>query len=143
MKLHYNGKSTANGLKIYNRANFDKDVLMFLDKEITITVERKKKKRSLSQNNYYFGVVVPLVRMGLVDIGYRAGLEQAHNYLRDNFAKGELVNENTGEILPIKLSTTEMTTTDFMGYIEQIQQWSAEYLNVQIPDPNEQIKLEL
>jgi len=24
-----------------------------------------------------------------------------------------------------------MTTTDFMGYIEQIQQWSAEYLNVQ------------
>jgi len=55
MKLHYNGKSTANGLKIYNRANFDKDVLMFLDKEITITVERKKKKRSLSQNNYYFG----------------------------------------------------------------------------------------
>jgi len=43
MKLHYNGKSTANGLKIYNRANFDKDVLMFLDKEITITVERKKR----------------------------------------------------------------------------------------------------
>ncbi len=36
-----------------------------------------------------------------------------------------------------------MTTTDFMGYIEQIQQWSAEYLNVQIPSPNEQIQIEL
>ena len=143
MKIQYNGKVSANGLKIYNRGQFDKDILMFLDKEITLTIERKKKKRSIEQNSYYWGVVVPLVKEGLIDVGYRVGLEQSHNYLRDHFAKGELVNEKTGEILPIKLSTTDMTTTDFMGYIEQIQQWSAEYLNIQIPDPNEQLTIEL
>ena len=32
-----------------------------------------------------------------------------------------------------------MTTSQFMDYIVDIQKWSAEFLNVQIPNPNEEI----
>ena len=38
-------------------------------------------------------------------------------------------------------STAELTTTQMMDYVSEIQQFAAEYLNVIIPDPNEQIEI--
>jgi len=143
MKLSYNGKVSNTGLKIYNRGQFDSDINMFMDKEITLTIERKKKKRSIDQNSYYWGVVVKIVRDGLIDAGYRVGVEQTHELLKDKFADVELVNETTGEVIHTKQSTSVMTTTEFMGFIAAIQQWGAEYLNIQIPDPNEQLTIEI
>ena len=39
------------------------------------------------------------------------------------------------------MTSSEMTTTDFMEYINEVQKWSAEFLNVDIPDPNEELTL--
>jgi len=39
-------------------------------------------------------------------------------------------------------STTKMNTIEFSSFIEQIQQWSAEYLGVDIPSPNESLEIE-
>jgi hypothetical protein len=36
-----------------------------------------------------------------------------------------------------------MTTSEFMDFIVNIQKWSAEFLQVDIPNPNEQTTLNL
>ena len=143
MKLKYQGNVLNGSLKIHNRSDFLKDLECFNDKNIILTIEPKKKIRSIEQNAYYWGVVVPMIRQGLIDVGYKVSKEQTHDLLRAKFAIDELVNEDTGEIIKTIASTTNMTTTDFMKYIESIIQWAAEYLSIQIPEPNEQIKIEL
>ncbi len=51
MKIKYNGKVTDR-LRIYNRAEFEKDILLFNGKEVAIIIEKKKRSRSLEQNSY-------------------------------------------------------------------------------------------
>jgi tRNA/tmRNA/rRNA uracil-C5-methylase (TrmA/RlmC/RlmD family) len=87
-------------------------------------------------------VVVPLVRQGLFDVGYRYTNEEVHTMLKEMFWKVEKVNEKTGEIKMITGSTTQMTTVDKMDYLEQIIQWAAEFLGVIIPAPGEQTNIE-
>lgn len=103
----------------------------------------KSNKRSLNQNAYYHGVVVPMVLDGLNDIGYNEvkDVNQVHEMLKYLFLKRSLPNINDGEAIQWIGSTADLTTTDFMAYIADIQQWATEYLNIYIPDPNEQIKL--
>lgn len=141
MKYKHRGQVENGKLKIFNKDYLLKDIKTLDGKRVVLTIERAKKTRSLSQNSYYWAVVVPMVREGLVDRGYRISLEAAHEYLKSEFLKVELVNEETGEILPSTGSTKEATTTDFMAYIEDIQRWAAEYLVIYIPSPNEQIEM--
>ena len=103
----------------------------------------KSNKRSLNQNAYYHGVVVPLVMTGLKDVGYSdiKSNEDAHEVLKYLFLKKKIGNVDTGEVIELLGSTAKLTTTEFMTFISDVQQWAAEFLNIQIPDPNEQIEL--
>lgn len=148
MKLTYNARSLNGSLKIQNRFQLVQDLQNLEGKDLVLTIERKKKKRSGPQNRYYWSVVVPIVRSGLIDAGWErekiAGSEQVHELLKHLFCKKvELINENTGEVIEMPPTTTSLTTTDMMEYIEDIQRWSAEFLGVIIPDPGEQMLLEL
>ena len=92
MKLISNASTKKGKLHIYRRKEFLEDVLrIFPEKELTITVEKKKRSRSLNQNAYYFGVVVKLVREGLLDVGYRFTFEETHEYLKFMFLKEQKV----------------------------------------------------
>jgi hypothetical protein len=50
----------------------------------------------------------------------------------------EIVNKDTGESLTEKLTSSEMTTTQFCEYILEVQKWGAEFLGIDIPSPNEE-----
>jgi len=141
MKLIADIKIENGKLRFKQRSTVLFDISQFLDGDYTMTIERRKKKRSVFQNRYYWGVVVPLVRQGLIDVGYRMTTEAVHEYLKGQFAITEVTNEHTGEILKTIGSTSEMTTSKMMDYFAEITQWSAEYLNVQIPQPNEQMQM--
>lgn len=99
------------------------------------------KKRTLSQNAYYHGVVVPMVKDGLRDIGYSEVKtnEDAHEILKHLFLKKKLTNENNGDEIIIAGSTANLKTVDFNAFLEDVWQWAATYLNVQIPQPNQQL----
>jgi hypothetical protein len=101
----------------------------------------KKNRRSLSQNAYYWSAVVPLVREGLQDLGHDLTLEETHDFLKGRFNAKEIINTDTGEVISVPRSTTELNKTQFGEYIEKIQQFSIEYLGVNIPSPNEQVKI--
>jgi hypothetical protein len=90
----------------------------------------KKNRRSLSQNAYYWSAVV-----------HDLTLEETHDFLKGRFNAKEIINTDTGEVISVPRSTTELNKTQFGEYIEKIQQFSIEYLGVNIPSPNEQVKI--
>jgi hypothetical protein len=99
------------------------------------------KIRSLSQNNYYWQMIENYIQPGLYDLGWRdiKSKEAAHDFVRELFLKIKIINEQTGEEMERIKSTTELTTTQFNEYLEEIWQWAAEYLLISIPAPNEQL----
>ena len=143
MKLIADIRIENGTLKFKQRSTVLSDIAQMRDGEYVMTIERKRRKRSLMQNAYYWGVVVPLVKEGLLDVGYRMTTEAVHEYLKGQFSITEIVNERTGEVLKSIGGTSQMTTSQMMDYFAEITQWAAEYLNVQIPQPNEQLKIEI
>lgn len=97
------------------------------------------KKRSNLQNNYYHGAVVPLVKDGLLNMGYdevRTN-EDAHEILKHLFLMRKIVNQQTDETIEIAGSTARLSTGEFNAFIDEVIKWGAQYLNIQIPLPNE------
>lgn len=119
-------------------------VQSFEGRECIFTIERAKKTRSNPQNSFYWGVCLPLIQKGLKEATgeYRTAESIHYNILLKMFApENEIVNKDSGECITEKISSSEMSTTQFMDYILEIQRWSAEFLGVDIPNPSEEITL--
>jgi hypothetical protein len=116
----------------------------FEGQEVILTIQKARKSRTNPQNSFYWGVVLQLVQSGLKDAtGEFRSVENIHyNILLKMFApENEIVNIETGECITEKITSSEMTTTQFAEYIMEIQKWSAEFLGISIPNPNEKITL--
>ncbi len=100
------------------------------------------RRRTNQQNRYYWGAVVPIVRDGMKALGVELSTDGVHELLKFRFLKQELTT-NDGEIIQTVRSSTELTPQEFNDFIASIQQWSAEYLGIDIPDPNEQTTLSI
>ena len=99
-------------------------------------------KRSDQQNRYYFGIVVPLVQKGIKDLGTELTKEETHEFLKAKFNYTEITNEETGEYVQVPRSTTILNKEMFSEYIAKIQQFAAEFLNINIPDPGQQMEVD-
>ena len=112
------------------------------DGRYLVTIESNKNRTS-PQNRYYWGCCLPLIKDGLQDIGYREVKtnEDAHEVLKYLFLKKRIPNEETGEVIELLGSTAILTTVEFNAFIDEVIQWAAEYLNLQVPLPNEQLTL--
>jgi hypothetical protein len=113
----------------------------FNDKEVVISFSNLKRSRSNSQNKFYWGVVIPLIQNGLLEAtGELRSSDNIHyKILLPLFSPiNEIVNKNTGEIINEKLTSSDLTTTQFQIYFLEIQKWAAEFLNIDIPNPNEE-----
>lgn len=136
IKLIYNAKVVSGKIVLEFPFKLKNEVAnTFNDMDITLTIEKKKKKRSLSQNAYYFGVVCSLVKNGMNEFGSEYDIEETHEFLKSRFNLKEVVNTNTGEVTKIPFSTTKLNTIEFMTYIERIQRFASEELGIIIPDP--------
>lgn len=145
MKLKYTAKAESGALKIQNRKGLVDDLRQLEGKVLTLTIERKRNSRSNQQNRYYWGCVVPIVKEGLIDMGWErdkiGSSDQVHELLKHLFCKKiDLINEVTGEVIEMPPTTTELTTTGMMDYIEDIQRWATEFLGIHIPDPGQQVE---
>lgn len=148
-ELIYTANVTEDGqLKIVNRKGFDQDMKTFAGQRLILRVKKYRKSRSTKQNSYYWGAVISYVEDGLVNMGFDRHLlssENIHHMLRDKFLKEDIgVSEgnHAGEFVTMVRSTTDLSTTEFMDYIADIQKWAAEFLNIVIPSPGEQSDLE-
>jgi len=141
MKIQIRSK-VLNGKLNRNRNLLIDAIQSFEGKEINITIEKAKKQRSNCQNAYYWGIVIVILKSCLKSTGNNLSDNDVHDLLRLKFLKETIsIKEETGEVIERVKSTTELTTTQFMDYIAEIQQFSAEYFDVIIPDPNSEITL--
>ena len=133
--------SISNNVFKRNRNLVLNAIKYFNDKDVVITFSKPKKSRSNNQNRFYWGVVLPLVQNGLLDAtGELRSVDNIHyKILLPLFAPlNEIVNKDTGECISERLTSSEMTTAQFMEYIMEVQKWSAEFLSIDIPNPNEE-----
>lgn len=143
MKLKYQGRIENGKLVIYDRQDFLQAISNLENMECIISVEQRKRTRSNNQNAYLWSVVYPCVRKGLLDVGHILNLEEVHEFCKMKFNSKELIDESTGVVLGTYVeSTTKLNTLDFNNYFEAIIRWSAEYLSIQIPYPNEQTTID-
>ena len=143
MKLIFFGKVVDGRLKIIRESDFKEAVRSFDGKEVQLVIEKKKKARSLLQNNYWWGVVIPMVQQGFLDTGWKLSKLETHEELLRFFSFDEKVNENTGEVRRFRKGSSELSTSAFMDLIAEVQQFASEYLSINIPDPGEQLTFEL
>jgi hypothetical protein len=98
-------------------------------------------KRSIMQNGYYWGCIIPAIQSGLYDLGHELDKEEIHDWLKVKFNYVEVINKGTGEYERVPISTTKLTKLEFCEYIEKIQRFAAEFLNVVIADPGQSAEI--
>jgi hypothetical protein len=78
----------------------------------------------------------------LNDIGTEVTKEETHEFLKARFNYTEIVNTETGEVMQVPRSTTDLSKEQFSEYKDKIQRWAAEWLNIVIPDPGELLTMD-
>ena len=131
----------------YKTNPFNEGSFLLLDETINnlpigdyvITITPNRKTRSNQQNAYLWGIVYPAVLFGLQDAGWEIiDEEQVHEYCKQAFAAREVINKDTGEVISLPNSTARMQTAEFNVYVDKIKAFALEYLNITIPEPNEE-----
>jgi hypothetical protein len=83
--------------------------------------------RSSRANRYYWGVVMALLSR---ELGYTA--EEVHDAMKAKFRGREDIT--TGLVIA---KSTRVNSAEFWAYVEQVREWSHQFLGVYIPAPNE------
>lgn len=96
------------------------------DDWFVLEVLKSKKKRSLNQNRYYWGVVIKVISD---HTGYTS--DETHQELARMFLK----YDNNGKTFVH--STTKLNTFDFEQYLEKCRNWALNEMSLDIPLPNE------
>ncbi len=147
MRIEFNGKVKEDGqLHIYNRSQFVEAVKRLTGKQVDIIVRKKVKRRSNQQLRYYKGPVLEMITNRLNELGHRVSKEETNVFLKGMFLYKEIPDPRSGEMIKVPRDLKEdsedpVTTTDLMGFIADLQQWSSEYLDLYVPDPGEQLKV--
>ena len=140
MDYKFQGHAKDGSIKFKERDHVVKFLESLEGKNLTVVIKEVKTVRSLGWNNYYWSVVIPAVKMGLVDVGYdpdELDSELTHDYLKTRFLKKEIFSPHKEEIISSTKRTSKISNVEFKEYIGQIQRWATKFLHVYIPDPNE------
>jgi len=134
-----------NGNLKQNRKLIKQAIESFEGKEIVLKIERVTKQRSNQQNNFYWGVIVTITKQAILEYWGEVWSEkEIHTYLLQNVPTyRQVVNIKTGEVSEVLKSSSQMTTTEMCDWWERIRQYMAVNFDVQIPEPNEDLKLKL
>jgi hypothetical protein len=106
-------------------------------KRVVITVKEQKRRRSMNQNSYYWGVVVAAVTEMFRDAGNYVDADNLHDFLKLRVGElGPNIVTPDGKMTKSLGSTAKLSTMKFEWYLERIRAWAAEF-GLVIPLPNE------
>lgn len=106
-------------------------------KNAKITIEERKKVRSLSQNAYYWSQCIPPIVNMFNENGNNVDAEQVHEFLKDEVGKlSRIVVLPDGETKKISGSSALLKTMEFEEYLLKVRMWAQEW-GVFISLPNE------
>ena len=147
--LQYFGSVTDGKLTLPRRDAMASDLRVFDGCDVQLTVKVRKGRRSTPQNSYYWGVVIPAITQGFVEIGHPLQLgneehrQMVHGLMKDKFlSNGIQVTDKEGEVMTLPPSTKTLNKGEMMEYLDRIIDWATINLGVYIPAPNEQAELQ-
>ena len=132
--LNYYGSVTPDG-KIKIPKEFEKQVAaLFSGKDIEITIEKKRKKRSLDQNAFFHGPVIETAIKGFAAHGEILTLTEVKEFFKFRFLRVRKVDKESGELVyEYSKSTAKLKTHEFCLFLDNCLDFMAQYLEVQIP----------
>lgn len=127
-------KFSVNGANAADKAHVINYMASLGDKEYTIEIKATSKKRSLAENNYYFGVVVKMLADHL---GYFQ--DEMHEILKMQFdAKSDILPN--GKMVIYAGTTTDYSVAEFEERLEKIRIWALTEFRLSIPMPHEHVE---
>jgi hypothetical protein len=143
MKLEAIGIGDGVSFRVVNSSDFYRE-LNALKGRYRLTIERYRRSKSNPQLRWLYGQVYPIVLKGLNDAGWEfTTIAEVDEYCKSMFASREVLNRHTGEIMAVPGLKRDMTTTEMMTYVDAIRDWASEYLNINIPEPEQQMAMNL
>lgn len=144
-KIQYIGiKEAGKAFRIVNDKMLKEELLTLQNGKYRLTIERYRKNKSNTQLGYLFAGVYPIVLKGLQDAGWEfTSIDEVDEYCKSMFASRDVLNRHTGEVIPVPGLKRDFTTTDMMIYVDAIREWASEFLNVYVPEPEQQIQMQL
>ncbi|SHJ06849.1 hypothetical protein SAMN05443429_108114 [Cruoricaptor ignavus] len=131
-----------NGKLMLNRSIFKQALQTFEGKEISITIRRIAPTRTLAQNRFYWGVIIPFFQeLFLREWQEFHDIQQTHRILSAWCVYEERVNPATGEVEKIPKGTSELTTIEWLEFERKMAQKAMDYFGEVLPIPNEQTSL--
>lgn len=106
-------------------------------KRLILTLKEQKRRRSLNQNSYYWGVVIPPIVRMFREHGNMVDGQDVHEFLKLRVGKLAMnIVTPDGEVVKSLGSTAKLTTMEMEVYLERVRAFAAEY-GVAIPLPGE------
>lgn len=140
-KLELTGHIDETGrITIHHKPALEEWARQNTSRNILVKFEKRGAKRSSNQNRYYHGIVVQSVMLGLRELGYSLSHDETHFFLKQKFNPIQ-VPGNGGALIELPGTTTQLNKIEFGEYIERIAQWVAEYLSIEIPAANADLKM--
>lgn len=104
-------------------------------KDVKITVERKRKNRSLNQNSWLHGGFLPAMCEMFADFGYDYEPEFVKDIFKKQFGVKREVKLPDGTTEMVEVSTAKWSTTECETAMERARRFYAEFY--QLPYPRE------
>jgi len=112
---------------------YARQVARLANTPVELTIKQKRAQRSIRQNAYWWGVVVPLLSEHL---GYDK--DEMHEALKYKFLRLDAEPDANG--LVRMRGTSTLNTKEFTDLIEEVVTWAGAEFGVVIPLPNEVIE---
>lgn len=104
---------------------------------VRVTVEEAKKTRSLAQNDFYWGFVIPPIRQMFEDAGTSCSPDDVHCFLKEHvMGMTKVIILPDGTRRAIVETSTKLTTAEWETNIDKVRAWAAQW-GVQVPFPND------
>ena len=127
-------------LTIQNKKRFLQDVSTLKDGSYELNL-RKRNRRSIQQNRYYWGVIIFEITHRFNELGNDFTPDMTHDFLKDKFNFVEVVGVGGEFIGKVGGTTTDLNKDEFGVYLDKIIKWSAEFLEINIPAAGDQTEL--
>jgi hypothetical protein len=133
---HYATVNQNAKLSLNSEVRFKKALESFVDSEgeltdVVVRIETLKRSRSYRQNRLLWGVIYPECQQGFIyHCGYAdTSIRDVHEFFKKRFLMNiECIVTQSGKVTYKKASTALLSSLQFSTYLEQIFQFSSEFL---------------
>lgn len=129
---------------VFNAAELERLYDYFDGKHVQFEATLPRNKKSVNQNRYYWGAIIPFVQKIFADAGENMRNGQVHEVLSAQFLpeKPAVTNPLTGEISSAKFRYSELTTKGFNAYFDAIAAFILEATGLVLPSPEDLLQLD-